>query len=596
MAQPANAITFSNNVHGKSKRQLLDILYSELATERARYESMYSDLGTYVLPNRYRRYVSDHESGSKRDAIKIIDPSATRAVRTAAAGMVSGGTSPARPWFRLTTPDPELAKFGRVKQWLHEVTKEMLAAFLKSNIYQILPLNYADTFVFGTAAMLLESHPRNVLHAFSYPCGSYFLAKDRYGKINTFVRDFQMSVWQIINTFGQKNASGSIDWSNISPTVKYLWDNSQYQQRVDVRHVIEPNDNADKNKLEPKHKPWSSFYYETGNSSKTGSYQSYSNNDVFLRESGYDHFPVLCPRWQTVGEDVYGTDSPAEIALGDIKQLQTMQIRKAQVVELKARPPMVADPVLKASSPGIIPGHITWVAEPDGNKRFRSALEVDLDISHLTLDIQDIRQSIRSTMFEDLFLMLAMSDRKQITAREVAERSDEKLMMLGPVIHQLDQDQNDPLIDMTFQYLLAQGKLPPPPDEIQGTDLRVEYVSILHQAQKALGLTGLERFTGYLTALSATFPNARYKLVELAAAEEYAEMAGVSPKVVRSDDDAEEMIASEQERMAEQRAMEQAQAGATMAKDLANAPLDNGSALGQMVQQAEAGQVVPSGV
>lgn len=58
---------------------------------------------------------------------------------------MSGITSPARPWFKLATPDPDMMDYGPVKLWLEVVQRRMNEVFNKSNIYQSLPLLYAST-------------------------------------------------------------------------------------------------------------------------------------------------------------------------------------------------------------------------------------------------------------------------------------------------------------------------------------------------------------------------------------------------------------------------------------------------------------------
>ena len=184
--------------------------------------------------------------------------------------------------------------------------------------------------------------------------------------------------------FGVKREkSGSVDWSNLSIHVKQQWDNGNYNNRVHCRFAIFPNEQHNPTLFEAKYKKYRSCYYEVG------SRNALREKDTFLRESGYDYFPVLCPRWNTSAEYVYGVDSPGEMALGDTMQLQVMQKRKARAVELGVNPPMVAHPDLRKKSPGIVPGHINWTDESQGQKRFRSAIDMRLDINHLTMDIQD---------------------------------------------------------------------------------------------------------------------------------------------------------------------------------------------------------------
>src|SRR5690606_36004887 len=115
-------------------------------------------------------------------------------------------------------------------------------------------------------------------------------------------------------------------------------------------------------------------------------------------------------------------------------------------------------------------------------------------------DIDATEGRIRHGMFTDLFLAMLLSDRREMTAREVSERHDEKLLMLGPVLERVNDEVLDPLIDRTFAIMNRRGLLPPPPAELQGEQLKVEYISILHQAQKLVGTVGMERFMSVVGA------------------------------------------------------------------------------------------------
>jgi len=127
-------------------------LASKLQLERSSFDDHWRQLNDFILPRRTRFQTTDDDQDKDRRTTKIVDGTATRAARTLQSGLHSGVTSPARPWFRLTTPDPDLAEFGPVKQWLHTVTTRMQTVFLRSNIYNILPVLYGDLGVFGVFA------------------------------------------------------------------------------------------------------------------------------------------------------------------------------------------------------------------------------------------------------------------------------------------------------------------------------------------------------------------------------------------------------------------------------------------------------------
>jgi hypothetical protein len=443
---------------GETKRERFEKLRAQLENERSSFLTHWRDLGDHILPRRPRFTVTDSNKGDRRNQ-KIIDSTATLSARTLRSGMMSGVTSPARQWFRLTTSDSQLAESAAVKQWLDEVTRQMSIVFIRSNLYNCLPTVYGDMGTFATAAMYVEEDFDTGIHCYPFPIGSYMIANDEKGRVRVFVRDFRMTVRQLVDKFGHSdlNNPDEIDWSKFSLHVKSLYEDGLLETWIDVAHVIMPNDQYDPNKALSEYKKYCSCYYERGSSGQTQSYFA-PGEDTYLSEKGMDYFPVLCPRWEVTGEDVYGTECPGMQALGDIKALQLMQKRKSQAVEKMVNPPMVAPTNLKNQKSSIVAGDITYVDSPSDRAGFRPAHEVNPNIQGLLADIQDHQNRIRRAMFEDLFLMLSQSDRRNITAREIEERHEEKLLALGPVLEQLNQDLLDPLIDITFEILMQQDR------------------------------------------------------------------------------------------------------------------------------------------
>ena len=145
----------------------------------------------------------------------------------------------------------------------------MSQVFLRSNLYNVLPIVYGDMGNFGTGAMLVEEDFENVLRFYSLPIGSYMIACDETGRVRVFMREFQMTVRQIVKKFGNVDDYGKPDWSNISTHVKDQWLRGEYETWVNVAHVIQPNDEYDETKLESKYKKFRSCHYERGVSSNT---------------------------------------------------------------------------------------------------------------------------------------------------------------------------------------------------------------------------------------------------------------------------------------------------------------------------------------
>lgn len=579
----------------ETKRQQYEILRAQLESERSSFLTHWRDLADHIFPRRPRFMVSDTNKGDRRNQ-KIIDSTATLAGRTLRSGMMGGVTSPARPWFRLTTPDPDQAESSQVKAWLHTVTQRMSSVFLKSNLYNALPIVYGDMGSFGTGAMSIEEDFDDVIRCYPFPLGSYMIANNDRLKVDVFFRDFRMTVRQLVNRFGRKDSkSGKIDWSNFSVHVKDLWERGQTEVWIDVCHLIKPNEDHNPKRLESQYKKYLSCYYEKGSSSASNAKYLRAEDDLYLSEKGYDYFPILAPRWEVTGEDVYGTSCPGMDALGDIKALQLMQKRKAQAIEKMVNPPMVGPSALKNQKASILPGDITYTDTREGMQGFRPAHEVNIRIQELIMDIKEHEERVRRAFYEDLFLMLSTSDRREITAREVEERHEEKLLALGPVLEQLNQDLLDPLIDVTFEIMNRQGLIPRAPDDLHGVPLKVEYISVMAQAQKLVGISGIERFAGFVgQVVQVTGDHTILDKVDTDhMVDVYGDMTSIAPGIVRPDDQVTQIRQGRAKQQQAQAQTEQAAQQAQAAKNLSQTDLSGDNALTRMMNDAQAGNVVP---
>lgn len=569
-------------------RQKLEILRGQMENERVTFLPQWRDLADYILPRRPRFFISDVNKGDRRNT-KILDTTPTMSARTLRAGMMSGITSPARPWFRLTVADPSLAEQGDVKRWLHYVSDRMTTSFLRSNLYNVLPIIYGDLGVFGTGCLYVEEDfDGDVMRFYPFPIGSYMISQNEKLKVDTFMRDFRMTVRQLIAKFGRVPGQKDIDWSKFSQHVRNQYDQGNLEAWVDVCHCVLPN--ADYNHDAPlsESKKFLSVYYERSMSAQITD----SDNDKYLSIKGYDLFPILAPRWEITGEDVYGTDCPGMVAVGDIKQLQTGEKRALQAIEKMINPPMTGPTSLRQQKASILPGDITYVDARDGQSGFRAAHEINFNLQALEIKQEQVRNRIQKAFFEDLFLMLANSDRRQITAREIEERHEEKLLALGPVLEQLNQDLLDPLIDIAFEMHIRQGLIPPPPDALQGMDMKVEYISIMAQAQKMVGVGAVERFAGFVGNIGQVTPDVFDKVNMDQMIDVYGDITSVHPSIIRTDEEVSEIRSQRNQAAMQQQQMEQIKSGASAVKDLSQSKITDDSALGALLSNPKAGAIV----
>ena len=493
-----------------------------LWTDRSSYDSHAQDIADYLLPRSARFTATDRNNGVDSHYNSIIDETGTQAHSTLAAGLMAGMTSPARPWFRLATPDADLMEHAPVKIWLDKVTRKLLAIFGKSNTYRAFHSMYSQIGAFGVAGSVVVERFDTVLHHYPQVFGQYAIGLDQWGNADTIYRTMSKTVGQLVETFGVENCS---------QTVKNLYDRGQFDAAVEVLHGIEPRRNRDYAKRDSKNMRFKSCYLEIGR----------DNDSKFLRESGFEDFPALCPRWEVDGDDTYSSRWPAATALGSIKQLQQEQLRKSTAIDYQVDPPLVVPVAYKNADFDRLPGGVIYAEMTQAGSGVRSAFEVNLDLQHLLMDIQDVRARINGSMYVDLFRMISNDTRSGVTAREIAERHEEKLLMLGPVLERLINEMLQPAVDMGFAKMMraglfAEGEGLEPPPELQGQNLDVEFVGVLAQAQRAVGTGSIDRLVGTIGSLSMIKPEALDKLDGDQLVDVYADLLGTDPSLIVADD------------------------------------------------------------
>jgi len=485
---------------------------TELQSIRNPWESEWRGLASVIEPSRLR--LSDKSEGPF-SRTGIIDSTGTFAWRTLQSGMHSGITSPARPWFRLTTYDPDLKDYAPIKDYLSLVENRMREVFQSSNIYNAFHTGYGDLGLFGQSCGLLIEDDDKSIRMQQCTHGQFWIARDETGRATTLYRRFRWSVQRIVARFGLKA---------VSNTIKTQWDAGRYDATFLIWHAVEPRLNRNSSQANKENKRFLSNYWEDG-----------SNETKLLDESGFDENPIIAPAWELSADDQYAV-SPGMVAAGDVRMLQREQTRKLEAIDKLVRPPMTGPTSMRNNPQSLLPGSITYSDDPTG-KGYRPAMEVQLRVNELSQDIRDTQDRINRAFYADLFLMLSQMEGIQPRNQfEIAERKEEKLLALGPVLENVYNGQLEPVIDRTYAILNRRQMLPPPPPELQGGELKVEYISMLAQAQKAVATGGIERFSGFVGQLAAAKPEVLDKFDTDQAVDIYGDMIGVTPSIIVPDD------------------------------------------------------------
>jgi hypothetical protein len=546
--------------------------FNNLKLEGQKWYGAWRDLSLYLNPTRGFFFNAVPSSGYKIDHSVVIDGYAARCIRDLASGMISGLTSPSRPWFKLEIEDPDLMEYDPVKRYFDECQLRMHSVLAKSNIYECLHMIYQELATFGTSAMFLMEDYEDVIRGRVFTIGEYFLGQGPENRVNTFARQYWMTVAQMVKEFGLENCS---------PSVRNDFAVHNTERWVRIIHLIEPNDERIPEYSDFRNMEYRSVYFEDN-----------SMQNTYLQVGGFEEFPVMAARWElTTTADTYGR-CPGWHVLGDDKMLQKEQREKLLILAKVGNPPVQVD--ASVQNVNTLPGGVTRSSSVLPNAGVRPTYQVAPNISEIREDILEIKKAMDDWYHRDLFRMLLneASRPANVTATEIAEKQSERLSMISPVVTKFGNEHLKPMLSREYNIMNKFGLLPPPPKEISGMEIRVQYVSILAQAQRMIGITALEQDINFGMAMAKGTGDVsvldNYNLDEIA--QEHSKAIG-NPAKTRNAPDVvvakRKARADAQAKAANAVAMSQMAAGAkdagAAAKDLSQAPLGTNSALDKLL-------------
>ena len=495
----------------------------------------------------------------------IVDPTATFAVRVCAAGLMSGLASPSRPWFKVSTMVRNFEPDAAGKEWMDEVENRMYKVLAGSNFYNSFAQECEDLVVFGSAPTIMYEDVQDLIRFYNPCVGEYLFASSATLRVDGLYRRFLMTISQIVDFFGLEACPLE---------VQKLWQakGSSLQVEKIIAHSIEPNFGIGKGEVGkiPGNYTWREVYWIYG-----------AANEKPLSMRGFIDQPFTASRWATQSNDAYGR-SPGMDVLPDVLQLQAETKIKGMGLEKQANPPLQADAQMKNQPSSSIPGDITYVQNLGAKGGIRSIYDVNPDVQGITADIALIQARIKTGLFNDLFALFSEIPEGRMTAAEVAQRAQERLQLVGPVIDNMLGESLKPKLKYLFRVMTRRGMFPPIPDSMKGIPLDVGFVSILALAQRASAVGGLERLSAYIGSLQAVDPSAMDNFNIDSAIAEMNTLLGNPQAILRDPKEVQQLRAN--------RAQQQQQAHAAQMAEQSSNAIKNGAQAAQVLSNTQVGQ------
>ena len=522
-----------------SRRAELEVAYNAIKPD-------WQDLADYFLP-RSVRFLARTTNKPPAKNKKIKDSTPLLAVRNFSSGMMSGATSPATNWFKV-----KIRNYGQevsypVKTWCNSVENLFRDIFNSSNLYRILPAVYKQLGVFGISVLGLMNDEVSVLRCQLLPIGSYRIAKNQKGEVDTICRVYMETAKNLYDKFGEEN---------VSKEVLEAIQSNRYEDLFEIVHFVEPNKDYMPDSVWAEDKEFVSVYYEFT-----------SSEDKFLSKSGFDKFPYAVFEAEVNGEDVYPCECPGVNALPDVKQLMSMIIDEGKAVKKMISPTYKGPASLKNKK--MIDAPAAFIEEDENGRGLSPIYEVNPRVLEVDSIIEKLKTSIKEIFYNDLFAMILNTAERSRTATEVNELKEEKMVLLSPLLQQIHNGLNQ-VIDWVFQESIQLNILPEPPAEIMGQDMDIEFVSTLAQAQKAVKISAMERFTTFTVNLAQTLDaSLKNKLNASKIIDDYADYANISPEQIISTEEFEKQKQKETETQNQKQAIEQVKESSEIIKNIA---------------------------
>jgi hypothetical protein len=437
--------------------------FEKLKADRTVFHEHWQELRELVRPSAedFNRTIV---KGERRHQ-KILDGTALLASEQLAAGLHSFLTGPTERWFTLQTSDPSLAEDPEALTWLDRVSEIIYEVYSlpKTNFHSAMHESYLDLGAFGTSIIYQESDPATSYPIFrTYPLAQCYILENSEGMVDTVYREIKYTSRQVYQRFGKN-------------TPKKILDETNQDKEWTFIHCVNPRKDYDEEKLDRGNMPYESYYICVDLKEE-------------VEEGGYRSFPYHVPRWSKLANEVYGR-SPAMSCLPDIKM-----VNKMSEVVIKAAQKQIDPPLMVPDDGFIMPiqtAPSSLIFYTPGSDKIEPLItngRVDIGIEMM----QQRREHILKCFYVDYLRMQKMN--VEMTAYEVADRREEQMRMMAPMLGRLQTELLGPMVQRSYQILNDANLLPEAPDLLKNARLKIRYVSPAARAQIASRAQSVQRF------------------------------------------------------------------------------------------------------
>lgn len=565
----------------KTSKQHCEYLRQQAKSKFDLVRGTWCDLLRWGMPYKSNWILSQTQGQRKNN--HIVDPTHILALRSCVAGFSEGNTSTTRPWARIGSRDSDKNENSDNKAWLQHLTLRVMNHLSASNFYNAAGSFYCDYHVVNTGAHYFEELPEGGFHVHTLIPGAYYVLDNSRGVAVILIREFNLNVKAVVDTYGVKNKDGKVQWDNISEGVKKMYLEGTYNEMVEIVHIVQENPDFDiRNPNGPMNRQWLELTYETGGTGRNGNSYADGNafaeiftdkgKEVFLKKSTTKRKPFVVGK--STEDFEYGEKGPMLDSLGIVKSLNKKAVGQDQALEQMLAPALQGPASLRKSYVSHAPNtFVPLDARSMGAKqKLEPIFQINPAIGAMLQNIGDLRQIVDKIFYADFLLYLSRNPKTR-TAAETNAIVDEQQRIVGPSLQSLNTTYNVPVLEWVTDYVLFEDPyLEPAPESLQGESLKPELVSVFASAQKAADLPAIDRYVAMIANVAQIDPRILQKVNTDKLADLYEDRLYLPAGLNNPQNKVDAMREQAQMKAEQQRAMQEtipAMAGA--AKDISQA-------------------------
>jgi hypothetical protein len=449
---------------------------ADMESKRKPWESHWQECADYALP-RKNDITSIGSQGNKRN-LHLYDTTALQSNDLLASALHGMLTNPASYFFGISSGDEATDADDDARFWLQDSAMRMHSVLNNSNFQTEVHEVYVDLDCFGTAGIDTMEDEEDVVFFKSRFIQELFVAENNRGFIDTNYRLYKWTAKQIVEEFGE---------ANVGKKCMEIYRDKPLEE-LEILHAIFP-------------RSLQAIQGKTGAKNfKFGSTFILKDHKKKIKEAGFREFPVAIPRWSKASGEVFGR-SPTMTALPDIKMINEMS---KTMIEGAQRAVM---PAVQMPDKGfILPMKLT----PNGVNYYRAGSQDRITpiFNDTRIDfgmelMENVRRRIQQCYYVD---QLQLNVGPQMTATEVMQRMQDKLVLMGPMLGRQQSEFLRPVLNRVFSIMMRRGLFLPQPTILQGKRVDFKYSSAIAKAQRMSEAQNSQRFIGAVAPIAQVDP------------------------------------------------------------------------------------------